>query len=198
MPIQNPSMSDPPRKTLTATPAMKEAVADRPELKPRQKRKPLLTRDTRVGEAYWCDFSPMNWTPEFDYQHLVVIVRGGKISGDIHAVIPLTKVDQSGNPHGYRLLHNPNPGSAEVSWAVCNHIYSVASERLKPLRDAGGNRKTPEKLHDEDLREISLRLRNALKTFLTLGLPAPAADPTPPNQGGAPEGEDGKPVEPVD
>jgi mRNA interferase MazF len=117
----------------------------------------------------------MNWTPEFDYQHLVVVVRGGKIAGDIHVVLPLTKAEQSGNPHGYRLGHNPNPGSAEVSWAVCNHLYSVASERLKPLRDSGGTRKTPEKLHEDDLREISRKLRNALGTFLSLGLPAAVA-----------------------
>ena len=61
--------------------------------------KSQLTRDTRVGEVYWCDFSPMNWTPEFDYQHLVIIVRGGKVANDIHVVLPLTKVDQTGNPH---------------------------------------------------------------------------------------------------
>ncbi|PZU57701.1 MAG: hypothetical protein DI552_07835 [Brevundimonas sp.] len=112
----------------------------------------------------------MNWTPEFDYQHLVVIVRGGKISNDIHVVLPLTKSDQSGNPHGYRLAHNPNPGSAAESWAVCNHVYSVASERLQPLRDPGGNRRTPEKLHPDDLRQISARMQRALATFLALGV----------------------------
>lgn len=167
-------MASPPRKTLTATPAMKEALAQQPVPEPAAKPKSHLTRDTRVGEVYWCDFSPLNWTPEFDYQHLVVVVRGGKISGDINVVLPLTKKEQSGNPHGYQLKHNPNPGSADESWAVCNHIYSVASERLQPLRDAGGSRKTPEKLHDDDLREISGKLRNALATFLTFGLPPSA------------------------
>ncbi|MFC7378090.1 type II toxin-antitoxin system PemK/MazF family toxin [Brevundimonas sp. GCM10030266] len=150
---------------------MKKAAADRPPPRPAEKPKSQLTRDTRVGEVYWCDFSPMNWPPEFDDQHLVVILRGGKIAGDIHVVTPLTKSDQSANPHGYQLAHNPNPGSAKDSWAVCNHVYSVASERLKPLRDGGGNRKPPEKLHPDDLHEISRRVRNALNTFLALGLP---------------------------
>lgn len=100
----------------------------------------------------------------------MVIVRGGKISNDIHVVLPLTKSDQSGNPHGYRLAHNPNPGSAAESWAVCNHVYSVASERLQPLRDPGGNRRTPEKLHPDDLRQISARMQRALATFLALGV----------------------------
>ena len=126
-----------------------------------------------------CDFSPLNWTPEFDYQHLVVIVRGGKISNDIHVVLPLTKVEQAGNPHGYRLLHNPNPGSADVSWAVCNHIYSVASERLQPLRDSNGNRLTPEKRHADDVREISLRMRRALGAFLGMGVASAHTDQPP-------------------
>lgn len=167
-----------PRKTLTSTPGMR-AAADSKTLAPSPaKPKSQLTRDTRTGEVYWCDFSPLNWPPEFDYQHLVVIVRGGKIARDINVVLPLTKADQSQNPHGYRLAHNPNPGSADVSWAVCNHIYAVASERLKPLRDANGNRLTPRRLTDEDLREISQRLRRALGTFLSIGLSS-AADEQP-------------------
>lgn len=171
-------MAQTPRKTLTATTAMREAAADRPPPQPAERPKSHLTRDTRSGEVYWCDFSPMNWTPEFDYQHLVVIVRGGKLANDIHVVLPLTKADQSKNPHGYQLANNPNPGSAEVSWAVCNHVYSVASERLQPLRDSKGNRLTPEKLHPDDLREISARMRKALATFLALGIEAPRSDPT--------------------
>lgn len=149
---------------------MRDTAATRPAPQPAARPKSNLTRDTRTGEVYWCDFSPMNLMPEFDYQHLVVIVRGGKIANDIHVVIPLTKADQTGNPHGYRSAHNPNPASADVSWAVCNHVYSVASERLQPLRDSKGNRRTPEKLHADDLREISLRMRRALGTFLNLGI----------------------------
>jgi len=157
---------------------MRNAVADRPAPKPAAGPKSNLTRDTRTGEVYWCDFSPMNWTPEFDYQHLVVIVRGGKIANDIHVVLPLTKADQSNNPHGYRLTHNPNPGSADVSWAVCNHVYSVASGRLQPLRDSRGNRQTPGRLHPDDLRAISQRMRKALGTFLNLGVAPPPPDPS--------------------
>ena len=166
-----------PRETLKATPAMRDAVADRPTPEPPVRRKSHLTRDTRTGEVYWCDFNPTNLTPEFDYQHLVVVVRGGKIANDINVVVPLTKVAQSENPHGYQLLHNPNPGSADVSWAVCNHIYSVASERLQPLRDSKGNRLTPQKLHDVDLRHISQRVRKALGTFLALGVDPTSSSP---------------------
>lgn len=154
---------------------MRDAAAARPPPAPPPPRRSQLTRDTRAGEVYWCDFSPANLPPEFDAPHPVVIVRGGKIQGDIHLVLPLTKLDQSHNPHGYRLGHNPNPGSATVSWAVCNHLYAVASERLKPLRDARGNRRTPQRLPDADLCEISARMRRALATFLSLGVASAAA-----------------------
>lgn len=162
-----------PRQPLVSTPEMRAAVTTKDLPTQAQKPKSQLTRDTRVGDVYWCDFSPLNWPPEFDYQHLVVIVRGGKIERDIHIVLPLTKADRSDNPHGYRLAHNPNPGSADRSWAVCNHVYAVASERLKPLRDAKGNRLTPRRLADEDIREISSRLRRALGTILSFGLAPP-------------------------
>ena len=152
---------------------MRDVMAGRPTPSPPVRRKSHLTRDTRTGEVYWCDFNPTNLTPEFDDKHLVVIVKGGKIANDINIVLPLTKVAQSGNAHGYQLVHNPNPGSADVSWAVCNHLYAVASERLQPLRDSIGTRLTPQKLHEDDLRQISQRMFKALSTFLTLGVAAP-------------------------
>jgi uncharacterized protein YifN (PemK superfamily) len=168
----------PPRKSMTATPAMRAAAAAHPAPGTGSRVRSQLTRDTRPGEVYWCDFNPTNLVPEFDAPHPVVVVRGGRIARDIHVVLPLTKADQVDNPHGYRLTHNPNPGSSDVSWAVCNHLYAVASERLKPLRDAKGNRRTPQKLHPDDLREISARTRRALATFLSLGVaPEPGSGP---------------------
>jgi len=133
---------------------------------PTEKRHSLeLRRSTRVGEVYWCSFSPHNWVPEFDDQHLVVIIRGGKKDRGAHIVVPLTKQRQEGNPHGYRLARNPNPGSAPEAWAVCDHVYTVASERLKLLRDSKGVTKEPERIEKEDLTEISRRVFNALRPF---------------------------------
>lgn len=165
-----------PRTTLRATVAMQKAAARNPPPEPAKPRISELFRSTRVGEVYWCDFipSPCSIVPEFDDKHLVVIVRGGKKERDIHMVLPLTKSDQTDNPHGYKLQHNPNPGSANVSWAVCNHLYSVASERLELLRDSKGQpRKTP-RIHDDDLHEISARVRGALMSFLSIGIAKPA------------------------
>lgn len=141
-----------------------------------------LRRSTRLGEVYWCDFSPLNWPPEFDYKHLVVVIRGAKKESGAHVVVPLTKRPQLDNPHGYKLMHNPNPGSADESWAVCDHVYTVASERLKLLRDSKGVTKEPGRIAAVDLGEISHRVFNALKPFL-----AQAHLPTGEDRGSLPE-----------
>lgn len=158
-----------PRKPLIATPAMKAAAATRPVPAPAQGPVSALLGDTRVGEVYWCDFSALNLIPEFDAMHLIVVVRGGKKDRDIHTVLPLTKVAQAKNPHAYKLRDNPNPASADEAWAVCNHLYAVASERLRPLREAGGKTRSRVKLSEHDLGEIASRVRRALHTFLLLG-----------------------------
>ena len=163
------------RTTLKATPAMQAAARKQPPPVAISPKLPLeIGRSTRVGEVYWCAFSPHNWTPEFDDTHLVVIIRGGRKDRGAHMVVPLTKQPQNENPHGYRLTRNPNPGSAPEAWAVCDHVYTVASERLKLLRDHNGKTKTPEKIDDDDLREIGRRVFKALNTFASATFPQAA------------------------
>jgi uncharacterized protein YifN (PemK superfamily) len=130
-----------------------------------------IRRSTRVGEVYWCSFSPHNWPPEFDDQHLVVVIRTGRKENGAHVVVPLTKQAQSDNPHGYKLTRNPNPGSAPQAWAVCDHIYTVASERLKLLRSSSGATKEPARIDPVDLAEISRRVFRALEPFFANGYP---------------------------
>lgn len=163
------------RTTLTASEAMRKAATDALPSLPVQRRATLeIRRSTRVGEVYWCAFSPHNWTPEFDDQHLVVIVRGAKKDGGAHVVVPLTKRPQADNPHGYRLARNPNPNSAPQTWAVCDHVYTVASERLKLLRDGKGVVKEPERIDAIDLAAISQRVFRALKPFFAHAYTDPA------------------------
>ncbi|RRN65071.1 type II toxin-antitoxin system PemK/MazF family toxin [Caulobacter sp. 602-1] len=170
-------MDKPKRPPLAATPAMTKAVAKAVQVSAIRKKPNLeIRRSTRVGEVYWCAFSPHNWLPEFDDQHLVVVIRGGKKEHDAHVVVPLTKQPQPENPHGYRLTSNPNPSSAPEAWAVCNHVYTVAPERLKLLRDAKGVTKDPDRLSPVDLAEIARRVFKALKPFFDHGYPPRAVD----------------------
>jgi mRNA interferase MazF len=161
-------MSDlPKRGKLVATPAMVRAVDRTSSVSAVAPKPPLeIRRSTRLGEVYWCAFSPHHYPPEFDDKHLVVVIRGAKPVFGAHVLVPLTKKPQVDNPHGYKLIRNPNPRSADQSWAVCDHIYTVASERLQRLRDSKGVMREPERIDAADFREISLRVLNALKPFL--------------------------------
>lgn len=171
-------MSLPPKRAkLSATVEMARAANKITTISAVSKKPPLeIRRSTRIGEVYWCGFSPHNWPPEFDDKHLVVVVRGGKKDSHAHVVVPLTKVAQTNNPHGYRLTRNPNPGSAPESWAVCDHIYTVASERLRLLRDSRGATKEPERLCAADLAEISRRVFKALGPFFQHATLQPPGD----------------------
>lgn len=158
------------RPTITANDAMRKAATERTPPPAAAKSMPAtsLKSGTRVGEVYWCDFSHVNMIPEFDSEHLVVVVKSGKLA-DVSLVVPLTKRDQSGNPHGYKLLQNPNRKTADVSWAVCDHIYAVSAARLRQLRTETNQIRKPFALDDADLSEISRRVFRVLSPFLQKG-----------------------------
>jgi uncharacterized protein YifN (PemK superfamily) len=132
-----------------------------------------LKSGTRIGEVYWCDFPHTNLLPEFDAEHLAVVIKSGKLN-DVTLVVPLTKQDQSANPHGYRLKNNPNRQSAPEAWAVCDHIYAVSAGRLRPLRTHNNEIRTPFTLDVGDVKEISKRVFRVLGPFLQKGIDATA------------------------
>jgi len=153
---------------------MRKAAADRapPPPKPKQLPDTQLKSGVRVGEVYWCDFAHTNPLPEFDAEHLVVIIKSAKLV-DASLVVPLTKKDQSASPHGYKLTQNPNRQTSEESWAVCDHIYAVSSARLRQLRNESNQLRTPFPLAEHDIREISKRVFKVLSPFLQKGVDAP-------------------------
>lgn len=164
-----------PRKvgTLSASQSVKDALSQRtpPPAKPKKLPTTTLKSGTRVGEVYWCDFSHTNLIPEFDSEHLVVVIKSAKLS-DASLVVPLTKQDQSSNPHGYKLKHNPNEQTADESWAVCDHIYAVSAGRLRQLRNAANQVRKPFPLDPKDIEEISRRVFGVLSPFLQKGVSA--------------------------
>ncbi|MDP1738166.1 MAG: type II toxin-antitoxin system PemK/MazF family toxin [Caulobacter sp.] len=146
----------------------------------RPKPKSRLEQNTRVGHVYWCSFSEHNWPPEFDAPHLVVVIRGGPQHDGSHVVVPLTKQPQTGQ-FGYRLKGNPSPRSAPEAWAVCDHVYTVASARLEPLRDDDGNYHRALAIRPDDMVEIGRRVFASLNTIrrVTFGV-APRKTDEPP------------------
>lgn len=134
-----------------------------------------LVRAPRMGEVYWCDFSISNCLPEFDDRHLILVLKSGGYKDACHMVIPLTKQDQSKNAYGHPLTFNPSPSTARTSWAVCDQIYTVATERLSRLRNRRHEVVQPFKLPDDDLAAIGRLTFRALQNFFAIGYP-PADD----------------------
>jgi len=160
-------MSIPPKRTkLTATPAMQAAATKSAIPLTAIRAKPLskLEQNTRLGHVFWCGFSPHNWPPEFDDKHLVVVIRGGARANGTHVVVPLTSQPQTGE-FAYKLKYNPNPRSAPEAWAVCDHIYTVASERLEQLRDDKGHFRRSLAIDADDLREIGRKVFASLNSL---------------------------------
>ena len=134
-------------------------------------RPPLVLKSApRFGQVYWVDFSISNVLPEFDDVHPGVVVRSGQKLDQPHLILPMTTVDQTGNVYAHRMTRNPNPKAPDrVSWVVCNHLYTVASERLRPMRNRFDNPVFPT-VSAADMREIGKLVRRALHRILEASL----------------------------
>lgn len=129
----------------------------------------------RFSQVYWCDFSISNVLPEFDDVHPVVVIRSGQKLANPHVVVPMTTVDHTGDHYAHALAVNPNPKRPDtISWVLCNHLYTVASERLFPLRDRFDNPIYP-KVGDADMHQIGRLVRLALHRIIEASLPRPEA-----------------------
>ena len=140
---------------------------------------PLLLKSApRFGQVYWCDFSISNVLPEFDDVHPAVVIRSGQKLDRPHLVLPLTTVDHVGDVYAYGLPRNPNPKKPDLtSGVICNQIYTVASERLRPMSDAYGNARFPT-LSAAEMHEIGKLVRLALHRIIEVSLRPPAvSDP---------------------
>ena len=120
----------------------------------------------RYAQVYWCDFSISNVLPEFDDVHPVVVIRSGQKLDQLHLVLPMTTRDHAGDVYAYRLPENPNPKKPDrQAWVICNQIYTVASERLWPMRDRYNNEQFPS-LSPADMQGLGRLVRKALTRII--------------------------------
>ena len=138
---------------------------------------PLRLRSPpRYARVYWCDFSISNVLPEFDDVHPVVVIRSGQKLDGLHLVLPMTTRDHVGDVYAYRLPLNPNPKKPDKqAWVICNQIYTVASERLWPMRDRYNNEQFP-LLSADDMHGVGVLVRRALARIIEASLAVPPAD----------------------
>lgn len=139
------------------------------------RRQRIVTSTPRVGQAYWVDFPRDAYAPEFVGEHPGIIVRAARKLHDTCVVIPMTTRDQLNVKHTHKLKINPDPRSRArgvISYAVCDHLYTINIARLRPFTDRGRN--VYPKVDGDDLREIYKHLREALPHVLSLELKAQA------------------------
>lgn len=125
------------------------------------RRNRLILSRPRFGQVYWVDFPHDAYAPEFVGEHPGVVIRAASSLHEPCTVVPLTSRDQRRRPHTYELTVNPNPRQDTPVWAVCDHLYTVSIERLRPFLDRYKNQSFP-KVCDADCREISRHVHGAL------------------------------------
>lgn len=132
------------------------------------KRERIVTSVPRVGQAYWVDFPRDAYVPEFVGEHPGIVVRAARKLHDTCVVIPMSTRDQGSVKHTHKLKTNPNPKSREkgiVSYAVCDHLYTINIARLRPFSFKGRN--VYARIEVDDLKEIYRHLREAIPHALS-------------------------------
>lgn len=143
----------------------------------RRSRRPHNLHSTpRVGQVYWVDFPTDAYSPEFEEMHPGVIIRAARTFADHCIVIPLTHREQRNNPHAYKLMKNPRPDDSAASWAVCDHIYTIALGPLRPITNRHGKPLNPR----VDLTAIFTRIQGVLAAVFTAPPPPPLPPPAQP------------------
>lgn len=133
----------------------------------------LILSRPRFGQVYWVDFPHDAYAPEFVGEHPGVVIRAAASLNEPCTVVPLTSRDQGRRPHVHALTRNPNPRQNTAVWAVCDHLYTVSIERLRPFLDRHKNPSYP-RVADVDLHEISKAVRGAMSSLLAAAINSPA------------------------
>ncbi len=141
----------------------------------------ILSRP-RVGQAYWVDFPHDAYEPEFVDEHPGVVVRAARSLYDTCIVVPLTTRPQGEERHVHRLTVNPNPLSSAkgvVSFAICDHLYTVNICRLRPILNKRGQPIYP-RVPADDLQAIFVRIGSVMPQIVNTATgepvtPAPAS-----------------------
>ena len=142
------------------------------------KRVMALQSVPRFGQVFWVDFPDDFITPEFGPPHPGIVIRAARFMDEPCMVVPMTTVDQGEAKYAYKLPRNPNPKERErQTWAVCDHIYTVALERLRPMADRYAWNTIP-RITDADMYEICRRVDEALKRVRQTVDGGPPAPPT--------------------
>ncbi|GAW40405.1 PemK-like protein [Brevundimonas sp. SH203] len=83
---------------------------------------------------YWCDFWTDSTTPEMGKKRPVVVISYKNSLHGVALVVPTSTDPQQGASAKWAHKLSFQPDGARDSWVVCNHLYTVSTKRLEPLR----------------------------------------------------------------
>ena len=87
-----------------------------------------------IRQMYWCDFWEDNCIPEMGKKRPVVIVSFRNRLHGVALVVPTSTDPQLGESAQWAHKLSFQPDGARDSWVVCNHLYTVSTRRLEPLK----------------------------------------------------------------
>lgn len=149
---------------------------------PLSRRAGRLQSRPRVGQMYWVDFPHDAYAPEFEREHPGIVVRAAKkLQNDTCVVVPVTKSPQKMGTHFHTLSRNPNPKGHKdgiIAHAVCDHLYTVNTNRLRPLVNSTGKPIFPT-VEPDDMEAIFMVMEKVLnRSFCTIEKAAEVPMPT--------------------
>ncbi|MDF1670869.1 MAG: type II toxin-antitoxin system PemK/MazF family toxin [Roseovarius sp.] len=132
---ETPDVSD--KKTSTGHPFPTHEEIVSAGYVPLSRRTGRLRSRPRVSQMYWVDFHHDAYSPEFVGEHPGIVIRAAKsLNNDTCIVLPVTSREQTAGTHFHTLSRNPNRDGQKrgvIAHVVCDHIYTVNNNRLRPL-----------------------------------------------------------------
>jgi mRNA interferase MazF len=126
---------------------------------------PRIKAAPKHKQLYWCDLPTDAQLPEFWKCRLVVVLSYKNGLFEPCTVVPITSVPQGNNRWAYKMQTSLE---AVDSWAICNHILTVAPSRLSQHKG------TIPKVTDEEFESIFSLVYQWLPNFALK--PKPAED----------------------
>lgn len=109
-----------------------------------------ITSAPKIRQVLWCSYPKDAQLPEFwKKRPVIVISRNTPLYGPC-TVIPTTTFAQPANKFAYPLSDELVKG--KISWAVCNHISTIATSRLEPFNEG------VIRVSEDDFAEVLSRL----------------------------------------
>jgi len=111
---------------------------------------PRIIAAPKLRQLYWCEFWHDARLPEMWKTRPVVVLSYKNTLHGPCLVIPTTTQPQGDSPWAFQLSGNVD---GQISWAICNHLYTVSPSRFSQIR--GRIPRISEKEFNEILRRVN-------------------------------------------